>query len=148
MTSGDLVNEVTVPKVYRKHISTLLQLLWKFRKPKYTEWWCISKNVLFRHKNWHKSAIFKFLKFLKWRASMGHIGLSSCQVSRKSIRQFLRSDPGRTHGRTDERTEPILKFHLKRDSELLSYWIHTIVRNALHLSNFMLLWNLHLYYTV
>ena len=50
---------------------------------------------------------------------MGHIGLSSCQLPRKFIQQFLRSDPGRTdactHGRTDGRTdgqtEPILRFH-------------------------------------
>ena len=31
---------------------------------------------------------------------MGHIGLSSCQVSRKFIQQFLRSDVVRTDGRT------------------------------------------------
>ena len=42
-----------------------------------------------------------------WQASMGHIGLSACQVSRKSIQQFLRSDPGQTEGGT----EPILRFH-------------------------------------
>ena len=35
---------------------------------------------------------------------MGHIGLSSCQVLRKSIHQFLISDPGRTDTRTHART--------------------------------------------
>ena len=36
---------------------------------------------------------------------MGHIGLSSCQISRKFMQQFWRSDPGRTDARTDARTD-------------------------------------------
>ena len=105
MTSGDLVNEVIMQNIHKKQVSILLQLLWKFRKPNYTEWWFISKNVQFQHKNWHKSAILRIFKIEKWRASMGHIGLSSCQVWRKSIQQFLRSDPERTDARTDWRTD-------------------------------------------
>ena len=68
-----------------------------------------------------------FFKKRKWRALMGSIGLSSCQVSRKSIEQFLRSDPGHKHGQTHRRTEPILRFHFVKNWSGILIWCLNII---------------------
>ena len=60
MTFGDLLKKITVLQVYTEQDITLMKHLWQFGRPNSKEWRIISKNVQFRHKNGHKSAILNF----------------------------------------------------------------------------------------
>ena len=62
MTSGDLLEKVTVQIVYTEQEITPLQRLGKFGKPNYT---VRSKNFPFQNKNGHKTAILSTVKILK-----------------------------------------------------------------------------------
>ena len=97
----------------RKHLWNVGQSAVKFRMNPTHHLWVLPPNIFVLSwiwagnfkKNGHKIANFQFFQNLKRRAPPEECVLSSCKISKESVKPSLRYDVERTDGRTDARTD-------------------------------------------